>query len=171
MIQTLKTQPDVGVVVKKDTPNYIEWEQKGRLDIDCRTWKENAIAPTTTTTPLNKVLICKKHCTNCKNYHSVMWLGFEEPHCRLFGSLFGENLNFKNIYENCSYYEYNDKLLTPYNLNNLRIRKLTPKECGRLMGVKDEDIDKLTLSKSAQYHVFGDSIVVDVLMNIFKQLL
>ena len=39
------------------------------------------------------------------------------------------------------------------------------------MGVKDEDIDKLTLSKSAQWHCFGDSIVVDVLMAIFKQLL
>ena len=46
-----------GIVLKKDTPNYIEWEQKGRLDIDCRAWKENAIAPTTTTTPQNKVLL------------------------------------------------------------------------------------------------------------------
>ena len=57
------------------------------------------------------------------------------------------------------------------NNDKLRIRKLTPKECGRLMGVRDEDIDKLTLSKSAQFHCFGDSIVVDVLMEIFKQML
>lgn len=55
---------------------------------------------------------------------------------------------------------------------NLRIRKLTPKECGRLMGVKDEDIDKLKdLSDMVQYHLYGDSIIVDVLMAIFKKML
>lgn len=54
-----------------------------------------------------------------------------------------------------------------------RIRKLTPKECGRLMGVRDDDIDKMSVnqSNSALYHCFGDSIVVDVLMAIFKQML
>lgn len=53
----------------------------------------------------------------------------------------------------------------------LRIRKLTPKESGRLMGVKDEDIDKLTLSDSAKFHIFGDSIVTTVLMAIFGKML
>ena len=53
------------------------------------------------------------------------------------------------------------------------IRKLTPKECGRLMGVRDDDIDKMLVnqSNSSLYHCFGDSIVVDVLMAIFKQML
>lgn len=53
------------------------------------------------------------------------------------------------------------------------IRKLTPKECGRLMGVRDDDIDTMSVnqSNSALYHCFGDSIVVDVLMAIFKQML
>lgn len=53
------------------------------------------------------------------------------------------------------------------------IRKLTPKECGRLMGVRDDDIDKMSVnqSNSSLYHCFGDSIVVDVLMAIFKQML
>lgn len=56
---------------------------------------------------------------------------------------------------------------------NYRIRKLTPKECGRLMGVRDDDIDKMSVnqSNSSLYHCFGDSIVVDVLMAIFKQML
>lgn len=56
---------------------------------------------------------------------------------------------------------------------NYRIRKLTPKECGRLMGVKDEDIDKMSVnqSNSKLYHLYGDSIVVDVLMGIFGQML
>lgn len=55
----------------------------------------------------------------------------------------------------------------------LRIRKLTPREAGRLMGVRDSDIDKMSKNQSnaSLYHLFGDSIVVDVLMNIFKKLL
>lgn len=57
--------------------------------------------------------------------------------------------------------------------NNYRIRKLIPRECLRLMGVKDEDIDKMSKnqSNSSLYHLAGDSIVVDVLMAIFNQML
>ena len=115
MTQTITTSGgnDRGVVVK-DTPNYIEWKEKGKLDIDCRAFKENAIAPTTNTTIQSKVL-----------------------------------------------------------LNNLRIRKLTPRECWRLMGVRDEDYEKVAKNQSnaSLYHLAGDSIVVQVLENIFKQLL
>ena len=61
----------------------------------------------------------------------------------------------------------------PYYLENIRIRKLTPKECFRLMGVKDEDFDKVAQNQSnaSLYHLAGDSIVVNVLMAIFKNLL
>ena len=57
--------------------------------------------------------------------------------------------------------------------NDLRIRKLTPKECFRLMGVRDEDYDKIAKNQSdaSLYHLAGDSIVVDVLMAIFRELL
>lgn len=52
-----------------------------------------------------------------------------------------------------------------------RIRKLTPRECWRLMGVKDEQFDKLNgLSNTQLYKLAGNSIVVDVLMAIFKNL-
>lgn len=53
-----------------------------------------------------------------------------------------------------------------------RIRKLTPRECGRLMGVSDEDISKMESvnSNSQLYKQFGNSIVVDVLCEIFKEL-
>ena len=55
---------------------------------------------------------------------------------------------------------------------NLRIRKLTPTECFRLQGVKDEDSEKLNhLSNSVKYHLAGDSIVVNVLEAIFKSIL
>ena len=55
----------------------------------------------------------------------------------------------------------------------LRIRKLTPKECFRLMGVKDEDYEKVRKNQSdnSLYHLAGDSIVVNILCEIFKQLL
>lgn len=58
-------------------------------------------------------------------------------------------------------------------VDNLRIRKLTPRECFRLMGVKDEDFDKVrkNQSDSSLYHLAGDSIVVNILCEIFKQLL
>lgn len=55
-----------------------------------------------------------------------------------------------------------------------RIRKLTPRECFRLMGVDDKDIDTIQatgLSNSAQYKLAGNSIVVDVLYHIFRTLL
>lgn len=56
-------------------------------------------------------------------------------------------------------------------VENMRIRKLTPRECFRLQGVKDEDFDKLKdLSESTLYHLAGDSICCSVLMAIFGKL-
>ena len=57
--------------------------------------------------------------------------------------------------------------------NDLKIRKLTPKECFRLMGVKDEDFEKVARnqSDSSLYHLAGDSIVVNVIQAIIGELL
>ena len=49
-----------------------------------------------------------------------------------------------------------------------RIRKLTPRECLRLMGFKDSF--KIVVSDTAAYQQAGNSIVVDVLIAILKQL-
>lgn len=66
-----------------------------------------------------------------------------------------------------------------------RIRKLTPRECFRLMGVDDADIDKIQayhikatlkdgtvkekpIPKSQQYKMAGNSIVVDNIYHIFR---
>lgn len=54
-----------------------------------------------------------------------------------------------------------------------RIRKLTARECFRLMGVSDADIDKIKesgVSESQQYKMAGNSIVVQVLEGIFTQM-
>lgn len=53
----------------------------------------------------------------------------------------------------------------------LRIRYLTPRECLRLMGQRDDAIDRLMdveKSKTQLYKMAGDSIVVDVLEDIFR---
>lgn len=59
------------------------------------------------------------------------------------------------------------------NQTQLRIRKLTPLECFRLMGVKDEDYHKIikNQSNSSLYHLAGDSICTSCLMALFSQLL
>ena len=64
---------------------------------------------------------------------------------------------------------HNDQRL----FDGYRVRKLTPRECFRLMGVKDEDFDKIKdyFSDSALYHMAGDSIVVDVLYHIYKEMI
>lgn len=56
---------------------------------------------------------------------------------------------------------------------NVRIRKLTPRECLRLMGWKDDQIDKIAaarVSSTQQYRQAGNGIVVQVLEAIFKAL-
>lgn len=55
---------------------------------------------------------------------------------------------------------------------NYRIRKLTPKECWRLMGFKDEQFNKASevCSNSQLYKQAGNSIVVNVMEAIFKNL-
>lgn len=51
------------------------------------------------------------------------------------------------------------------------IRKLTPRETGRLMGVREPQLDDMQASglrPSALYKLFGNSIVVDVLAAIYR---
>ena len=84
-----------------------------------------------------------------------------------------------DIYHNREPREYSEKSPTlrashasDLKVNNgYRIRKLTPRECWRLMGVRDEQFDKLhDISNSQLYKMAGKSIVVDVLMGIFRNL-
>lgn len=86
-----------------------------------------------------------------------------------------------NIFEksNRCYHEYglsptltstsaDEKIITKF-----RVRKLTPKECWRLMGFDDEDIDKciaVGLSNSQLYKQAGNSIVVNCIEEIYKRL-
>lgn len=56
---------------------------------------------------------------------------------------------------------------------NYRIRKLTPRECFRLMDVDETDIDKIQqagISNTQQYKLAGNSIVVSCLYHIFRKM-
>lgn len=58
-------------------------------------------------------------------------------------------------------------------VTNYRIRKLTPRECFRLMDVSEPDIDKLLnagISNSQLYKLAGNSIVVSCLYHIFRKM-
>lgn len=72
------------------------------------------------------------------------------------------------------------KLIEKYNKGgneteepSFRIRKLTPKECYRLMGFDDEAFERAEQvnSNTQLYKQAGNSIVVDVLVAIFDNLL
>ena len=58
-------------------------------------------------------------------------------------------------------------------MKNIRIRKLTPSECYKLMGFDAEDCKKCSeggISNSQLYKQAGNSIVVNVLEAIFTSL-
>lgn len=59
------------------------------------------------------------------------------------------------------------------NDKNLRIRKLTPKECFRLMGFDDSDFEKAEAvnSNTQLYKQAGNSIVVPVVERILESLI
>lgn len=55
----------------------------------------------------------------------------------------------------------------------LRLRKTTPRESFRLMGISDRDIDKMLesgVTEEQLYKQAGNSIVVDVLEHLFRKM-
>lgn len=69
----------------------------------------------------------------------------------------------------CCLWSNENKLIVKY----FTIRKLSPIECGRLMGVPNVFIDKCVkvgLSPSSLYHMFGNSIVTTMLIGVFGKL-
>jgi site-specific DNA-cytosine methylase len=63
-------------------------------------------------------------------------------------------------------------MTTNNDILNLKIRKLTPKECWRLMGFDDKDFEKAEKvnSNTQLYKQAGNSIVVNVLEGILTNL-
>ena len=93
---------------------------------------------------------------------------------------FGEKILSIDSYNRVSYEDVCQTIRANFNSNNENwiydlsgIRKYTPRECFRLQGVKDKDFDRVAKNQSnaSLYHLAGDSIIVNVLMAIFKELL
>ena len=66
-----------------------------------------------------------------------------------------------------------DKRVIELKEENFRVRKLTPKECWRLMGFHDEDFEKaqnLGISDSTGYKLAGNSIVTNCIKGIMEHL-
>lgn len=101
--------------------------------------------------------------------------GNREPKIEVIGNYMPSGHNASRIVDS-NYIEptikENHGTITATNIG-LRIRKLTPLECWRLMGFDDEDFYKAKnsgISNSQLYKQAGNSIVVNVLMKIFKNL-
>ena len=85
-------------------------------------------------------------------------------------ALFNEDSTYTSTIS-ARYYKDGSEILIEQEGRNPR--KLTPRECFRLMGMKDDDIDKIQqagISNTQQYKMAGNSIVVDVLEAIFRNL-
>ena len=95
----------------------------------------------------------------------------ENPSCRTAGIKTEQRLEFnRGNTTNTITTVQKDNVIV--EIENYAIRNLTPRECGRLMGVTDEDIDKMIKvnSKTQLYKQFGNSIVVDVMCTMFSNL-
>ena len=160
----------------KDNDNYIEWQRDGFLDSDCRGWKDEKVSGTLTTT--NKTKICE---TNLKTQlcNELIASGKVQEYDVVRHSYTNNRLN--NGDKNMGRVENHDGLSPTLDtrcdclgvVKDFRIRKLTPREAFRLMGVKDQDFEKIAKNQSnaSLYHLAGDSIIVDVLMAIFKNMI
>lgn len=80
----------------------------------------------------------------------------------------------QNVTDNFTTDDYSRELIKNKIINDdIKIRKLTPIECFRLMGLKDNEINKIVstnISKTKLYVLAGNSIVIDVLNSIHDKL-
>ena len=155
--------------ITKENDNFIEWKQQGLLDSDCRAWKDNKVSGTLTCKGNNKILETENLKTKNKRIIETakkLDINIDGQYMDIFNQTNKQDIS-GTLSAGMDYQQGN------IIYNNLRIRKLTPKECFRLMGVKDCDFNKIAENQSnaSLYHLAGDSIVINVLMAIFKEML
>lgn len=159
MIPTLKTSPDIGVVVKdvysdesvrRIRNNIIKGDMANTLS-NCNANGDKS----------QVVLADKTIRLNSKGGRN----GIEGLQPSLKDRVYDSN----GIATCCA----TSNFFMPNYTDGLRIRKLTEKECLKLMGFDDEDYEKIKsigISRSQIYKQAGNSIVVNVLEAIFKEL-
>lgn len=165
---------------------YIDTPDKRGVS-ECQYQNPNNIAMTITTAHIPKILsytrdrkkgkILNYHTKEIANtLHSSTGGGGNTDQYVLNTTADGMCPTFCTVYGKMSKTNFlhhsNDGRKAPAVVNNYRVRKLTERECFRLMGVDDKDIDKIQsvgICKTQQYKMAGNSIVVDVLYHIFRQ--
>lgn len=206
MIQTIKTSPDIGVVVREEYQGMYQYAKSDKfMQGKDRFTKNKELADTILTTPKEGVVV-KLGNYSPSGHNAASIVDSEgiaptvmENHGTVTATVVNDEIKPKlvgGIGEKKSnggtqYYQqdriYDSESIAmahPANLPGgsykyqvnippLRIRKLSPLECWRLMGVKDQDFDKIAKnqSNSSLYHLAGDSIVVDVLKEIISMML
>ena len=157
----------LGITTDKFDKSIMEFEIKpNEYDMSNRVYGANGISPTLTASGesgAKKIIlpcICASRGRNPEN-----------PSDRTVGAPTEQRLEFNT--------KGTSNTITTVQKDNYvveatyRIRKLTPRECFRLMGMSDDDIDKIQaagISNTQQYKMAGNSICIPVLEAIFKNL-
>ena len=145
----------------------------GKLDVkghDCikRVYSDEGLSPTLTDMQGGNRQPKVELKSKCKRLHQLVEKTEFEQGKVLNMDLYNQTTN-ESISQCLTEPHHNSQRL----FDGLRIRKLTPKECWRLMGFDDEDIDKcikVGISDCQLYKQAGNSIVVNVLESIFREL-
>jgi len=152
----------LGITTAKFDKAITEFEIKeNEYDMSNRAYHENGISPTVTSTQEPKIAI--PEATN-KGYAEAQegdGVYINRPHQKRGVVQKGMIPTLKTSSDDIGV------------VDNLRIRKLTPLECWRLMGIDDEDFYKAqaVVSNSQLYKQAGNGIVVDVFAEILKGLI
>ena len=132
-----------------------------------KTVNKSGICPTLTTRPegfKTAILIVEERSFIMNNEKKIEVIGNYSPSNHDASRIVSQNGIAPTVKENHG--------TVTATMQNLRIRKLTPKECWRLMGFDDEDFEKAEKvnSNTQLYKQAGNSIVVNVLEHIFIEL-
>ena len=164
LAQTLKTDCDIGVVVQDEKPNIIGSYQPNSFCAG-QIIDTNGIAPTFLENHGSVMGVIEKDDTKrYKNY--IIWKNKKGE--------FNTQCNRAMLENDLSLTIPTGNTPKVAESEHLRIRKLTPLECMRLMGFGIQDykaMREINMSDMAIYHMAGDSIVVCVLIAIFYPLL
>lgn len=161
MIPTLKTSPDIGVVV---LGNYSPSKHNASRIVDIEGLAPTVMENYGTVTAILEGDTNRTICLNSKSGRNGIDGLQPSRKDRIYSSDGIACTIATNDFYNPNYLV---SLILAY-----KIRKLTPKECWRLMGFNDEDFEKAAKvnSKTQLYKQAGNSIVVNVLMAIFNNL-
>ncbi len=151
--QTILTSPNMAVVENANKPICLNANKK--VSIQDRIYDEEGISATVTASEFRPKIAERKMFNSYNNKEIKDIAPTQTANC-------GSTTSSAAV------------LISEDGSNYLKIRKLTPLECWRLMGFDDEDFYKaknVGISDTQLYRQAGNSIVVNVLEEIFKTLL